>query len=160
MKPVKGRTFAATLAERPDLDTGLRKYLSIFEQVCHAMAYCHSRGVIHRDLKPANIMVGALGEVLVVDWGVAKVLQHGGVADELRAKQSRISIIETVRSRPGSDGSASLAGSVMGTPAHMPPEQARGQGRLGGRGRRRGDHGGRRRAGLDGEARGADPARG
>jgi serine/threonine-protein kinase len=117
MKLVKGRTLASLLEER----AGRSRLLAIFEQVCHTMAYAHTRSVIHRDLKPANIMVGAFGEVQVVDWGMGKVLGKGGIADETRAQ---LSVIATVRSEKV--GSQSVVGSVMGTPAYMPPEQAQG----------------------------------
>ncbi|MCY3002530.1 MAG: serine/threonine-protein kinase, partial [Planctomycetota bacterium] len=126
MKLVKGRTLSALFQQRKSTSDDRGRLLSIFESVCQTVAYAHSKGVLHRDLKPANIMVGAFGEVQVVDWGLAKVLSRGGVADEKRAQDSLFTVIETVRSGPGSSGSDSLAGSVMGTPAYMAPEQAQG----------------------------------
>src|SRR6516164_5894642 len=74
MKLVKGQTLAELLQERPRPDHDLPRFLAIFEQICQTMANAHAHGVIHRDLKPSNVMVGAFGEVQVMDWGLAKVL--------------------------------------------------------------------------------------
>jgi eukaryotic-like serine/threonine-protein kinase len=127
MKLVKGRNLAALLEARRDPEENRPRFLSIFEQVCQTMAYAHVRGVVHRDLKPSNVMVGDFGEVQVMDWGLAKVLDQGGVADEERARRSRndSSAIRTVRT--GSDAAESEVGSILGTPAYMAPEQARGE---------------------------------
>jgi serine/threonine-protein kinase len=57
--------------------------LTLFEQVCQTMAYAHAHDIIHRDLKPSNIMVGSFGEVQVMDWGLAKVLQEGARGEGL-----------------------------------------------------------------------------
>ena len=107
MKLVEGRTLAALLKERPNPAHDLPRFLQIFEQICQTAAYAHSRGVIHRDLKPLNVMVGAFGEVQVMDWGLAKVLEGRGVRTTRPAQAAR-----------------SEAGSVVGTPAYMAPEQA------------------------------------
>jgi serine/threonine-protein kinase len=129
MKLIKGQTLASLMQQRGTPTDNRGRLLAIFESVCQTVAYAHSKGVLHRDLKPANVMVGAFGEVQVVDWGLAKVLHRGGVADEKRARghQTLHTVIETVRSGPGSSGSDSMVGSVMGTPAYMAPEQAQGE---------------------------------
>src|SRR5262249_37574687 len=127
MKLVKGQTFAALLQARKDPADERPRFLGIFEAVCQTMAYAHTRGVIHRDLKPSNIMVGSFGEVQVMGRGVAKFLPRGGVGDDAPAgkEDAQETVIATARSGAGSE--LSQAGSVLGTPAYMAPEQARGE---------------------------------
>jgi serine/threonine-protein kinase len=121
MKLVKGRTLAELLEERSGTAQDLPRFLGIFEQVCQTIAYAHSRGVVHRDLKPANVMVGAFGEVQVMDWGLAKVL---GSQDDDPGHTAAATMIRTVRS--GSTAEEDGRTGVVGTPAYMAPEQARG----------------------------------
>ena len=129
MKLVRGRTLAELLQGRSSPDQDRPRFLGIFEAVCQTMAYAHARGVIHRDLKPSNVMVGSFGEVQVMDWGLAKVLPRVGGVDNSSAGGADTSPSEDViaTARSGPDSSLSLAGSVMGTPSYMAPEQARGE---------------------------------
>jgi serine/threonine-protein kinase len=132
MKLVKGKTLAALLGERSAPAADRPRFLAITLQVAQTLAYAHAKGVIHRDLKPANIMVGAFGEVQVMDWGLAKVLAEGGLADEERASRQHqpedATQIRTARSSgsAGGFGTDTEAGSLLGTPAYIPPEQANG----------------------------------
>jgi serine/threonine protein kinase len=115
MKLIEGRTLAAMLADRSDPKQDQTRFVAIFEHVCQAMAYAHARGVIHRDLKPANVMVGAFGEVQVMDWGFAKQLVT-----------AEPTLIHNPRSEIRNGPAVSQTGHMMGTPAFMPPEQAQG----------------------------------
>ena len=126
MKLVMGRTLAALLAARANPEEDRARFLGIFEQVCQTMSYAHARGVIHRDLKPGNIMVGSFGEVQVMDWGLAKVLRAGAAADGLDAERPYQTGVESGRDDSGSR-CMSRVGSILGTPAYMAPEQARGE---------------------------------
>jgi serine/threonine-protein kinase len=129
MKLIRGRTLAQLLADRTDPAQDAHRFLTIFEQICQTIAYAHTSRVIHRDLKPANVMVGAFGEVQIVDWGLAKslVARASSESPEVRARsettaaRSDVERVALETPRPHS-----LPGSIMGTPAYMPPEQARG----------------------------------
>ena len=135
MKLVKGRTLQAILTAIQQGDAAtiehytLDRLLTIYRKVCDAMAFAHHQRIIHRDLKPENVMVGEFGEVLVMDWGLAKHLD-----DELhtQTEAERAQAIEGFQELSDAQLAAgesglTMDGSVMGSPQYMPPEQAEGR---------------------------------
>jgi serine/threonine-protein kinase len=124
MKFVEGSRVDQFLSSVSSLPERLRLFL----RICETVSFAHSRGILHRDLKPSNVMVGAFGEVLVMDWGLAKILQldSAGRFDETVSSPEPLSAAVT------GDGEAQIAsaterGAIMGTPGFMSPEQAQGK---------------------------------
>jgi tetratricopeptide (TPR) repeat protein len=116
MKMVSGRSLDALIRAAGGLPERLA-LLPHLLAVAEAVAYAHSQRVIHRDLKPANVLVGAFGETILVDWGLAK---------DLSQPSSAVEAHDATRPRAAGGREETVVGSVLGTPAYMPPEQARG----------------------------------
>lgn len=121
MKLVRGKTleedvqeYHASTKQSEKAKIESRRLLNVFSAICKAMQYAHDKGVIHRDLKPQNVILGDYGETIILDWGLAKFV------DEVDGQSGQNSL--------GSPSAQVTApGAVMGTPAYMSPEQAKGE---------------------------------
>ena len=126
MKQIKGETLLDIIKKlKEDKRNNSEKYsykilVGILIKVCNALDFAHSKNVIHRDIKPENIMVGEYGEVLLMDWGLAKIIGASEEFEELETEK-----VSSVRSED--ESSNTIAGTTAGTPAFMSPEQASGQ---------------------------------
>ena len=139
MKLIRGDTFAEYIAEcssamgTPNYDHERHSQVGRIEnflRVCDAISYSHSRGVIHRDLKPDNLMIGAYGEVYVMDWGIACLLNAPEEASKEASKESLGEAIEKAGSggiTTRSEVMKTRVGEILGTPKYMPPEQVFGK---------------------------------
>lgn len=127
MKLVDGQTLLKLIR----LDkTNIKKHVEVFGSVCQTMAYAHSENYIHRDLKPENIIVGTFGEVLVMDWGLAKKLPPD-TDDQVQDHSMAENKLDDFDDWRGEEFDSiptggTIEGQVIGTPAYMPPEQAKG----------------------------------
>ncbi len=131
MKLVSGRPLSDIVADKAPLRERLG-LLSHLIAATEAVAYAHQRQIIHRDLKPSNVLIGELGETVVIDWGLAKDLTETEEDDQDPASSRQViataATIEPAPRRGSASGPGlTMAGSVMGTPGYMPPEQAAGE---------------------------------
>ena len=115
MKRVRGRTLGEAMGECSSMEDRLG-LLGAFVDLCQAVGYAHAKGVVHRDLKPDNVMLGPFGETMVLDWGLARA-----AGEKEPAFEAKGSVVIS-----GDNARLTTAGSVMGTPAYMSPEQASG----------------------------------
>ena len=114
MKRVQGRRLDEHVA-----NAGISDRLRIFLRICDAVAFAHAHGVLHRDLKPSNVMVGPFGEVLVMDWGLSKLMAEDGQRNRGPGNPARG--VQRRRAREH------RTGSILGTPGYMAPEQRSGE---------------------------------
>ncbi len=125
MRLVQGRVLGEVLSMARQEREGwsLARAVGVMVRVCQTVAYAHGRGVVHRDLKPSNIMAGALGEVYVMDWGLAKEMEEGEPVNDAEPTDGSAEPV----SLQASAFCLTITGAVVGTPAYMAPEQARGR---------------------------------
>lgn len=129
MKLIRGQTLQSQLGRRATPAEDLPRFARVFEQICEAVGFAHARSIVHRDLKPHNVMVGAFGEVQVMDWGLAKEARD--TEPETRSQDSgerpHATPPAAFHTPPLDAPTITAPGAVLGTPAYMSPEQARGE---------------------------------
>jgi WD40 repeat protein/serine/threonine protein kinase len=134
MRFIRGQTFLEAAERLHATERNTREHRLAFQQllqrflsVCNTIGYAHSRGVLHRDLKPSNILLGEYGETLVVDWGLAKAVEDRGQRTEVRGQtEGPAAVPDGARAETPEGVDPTQAGTVIGTPAYMAPEQAAG----------------------------------